>query len=425
VIASLSKFNKQLLRLLFFVFCTSAGFLSAYADASGEDTLRIWTDARGRTLSGRLLAYDRVRATIELDGERIVFLSPGMLSQKDRQFLNHWRTADPAAPWIDPANLPPWPKVTGTGKVEVAMVENAPEADRFVYHSPNFEIVADVQLPLGTISEMATAFEATRATLLSLPLGLAAKPEITFKSGRGSKGIAHPEATHPGSSRLRVELFITPQKYALAGGPGGSGGYYSMWHRSTLISLENFGIQLKDGRLALDYGGQLFIIRHEICHQVLHDWLPVLPVWLNEGLSEYVASIPYLNGHYRFGDTKRAFIDYLNKWRYNEAPDKIPMRASSEMFEMSGEKWKAAIAIGPPIINYNSAALLTWYFIHQDDQANAAHLAAYFRALLDQPHRARQAFARHLLRDRNPTQIDSEIRAAWKLQGIEITSEWE
>lgn len=384
---------------------------------------RTWTDPQGRTLSGRLLAYDRIRATVKLDDQRVVFLRPNKLSEPDRDYLKEWRSTNPKAPWIDPANIPPWPSFTGSGKVKAQVVSADAEKGRFVYQSPRFEMIADVKLPIAPISEMATAFEATRQTLLTLPLGLAARPKINYQYPPGYRGPKMSDLLIPESDRLRVELFITPQKYALSGAPAGTGGYYSRWRRSTMISLENFGIREEDGRIALDYHDQLFIIRHEVSHHVLHAWLPLLPSWLNEGLCEYIAALPYKDGQYNFSDTDDAFLRYLNKWRYDEDPRKIPMRSPGEMFTMTGEQWQATMSIGSPISNYNSAALLTWYFIHQDGDGKAAHMAAFFDALLNDPRQGKKAFTTHLLRGRPPEKIAEEIRAAWKQKGIDIVVE--
>ena len=40
------------------------------------------------------------------------------------------------------------------------------------------------------------------------------------------------------------------------------------------------------------------VLRHEICHQLTHELLPVVPWWVSEGMAEYVAMIPNQKGSF-------------------------------------------------------------------------------------------------------------------------------
>jgi hypothetical protein len=409
------------------------------ASASAE-TLRTWTETKGQQHSGQLLAYDKVRATLKLGDGRVVFVSPQSLSANDQQHLEQWRKDHPEGAWINATHMPPWPNRAGTGPVKVAAVSTDPAQSRYIYHSPNFAIKSDVSLPLNTIADMATSFEATREAMLRLPLGLAAKPllppkyrnAMMFRYGPDGRIYQLPLADQAASEsktaerpatprRLPVELYITPQAYGLAGGASGTGGYYSSWRRTMLISLQNFGINIDENkRVTLNYRDKLFILRHEVSHQTMRDWLPHIPIWLSEGIAEYLAAVPYQAGRYQFQNLEKPFLAYLNKWRFEEDPHTIPMMHPSEILKMTPQDWQGALNMNAPVLNYNSAALLTWYFLHQDDDANAAHLAAYFDAVRQRPQDALALVQTHLLRGRTPEKIAMEIRAAWKKFAVEI-----
>ena len=412
------------------------------AENAAAEASRTWTDTRGRQHNGRLLAFDNIRASLKLDDGRIVFVAPQSLSEGDQSHLVQWRQDNEEGAWIVPAHMPPWPVRGGTGPVKVVAVSSDAAKSRHLYHSANFAIKSDVSLPLNTVADMATAFEATRDAMLRLPLGIAAKPLLPRKYRNpklfyyGPDGRVYrrqflqqpepePEAEdkdiHPVHKRLPVELYITPQAYGMAGGAGGTGGYYSLWRRTMLISLQNFGIKIDENkRVSLDYRDKLFILRHEVSHQVMRNWLPHIPVWLSEGMAEYLAAVPYQAGRYHFQDLEKPFLAYLNKWRFEEDPSVIPMMAPADILKMTRQEWQGALNMNQPVLNYNSAALFSWFFLHQDGEGDASHLAAYFDGLRQKPQDKQSLLEQHLLRGRSPEQIGAEIRNAWKQFGTEI-----
>ena len=59
-----------------------------------------------------------------------------------------------------------------------------------------------------------------------------------------------------------------------------------------LIDLANLGIKKGTNGLALDFQKQIFVLKHEVTHQLLGRWSGSLPVWLNEGFAECMAATP-------------------------------------------------------------------------------------------------------------------------------------
>lgn len=399
-------------------------FLSAAAalvSAQEEDQVtRSWTDLRGRETDAVLLAFDGVRATFLLDGGKVAFVPFLQLSEKDRDFLSAWRDEHPGLPWIDPVHMPPWPPGVDTGKARVVRHTELAHAETpIVYRSRHFELQSDLDVATAVWEEIATVLEATRELVYALPLGLRAKPALPdhFRwIDAGARLEYDPD-------HLYVQFFSDPDAFARTGVPAGAGGFYANWRRQMVISLDNFGIKNEDGRLRLDYRENLFVLKHEITHQLMHYWLPFLPQWLSEGFAEYIAAVPYRDGRYSFQNLDSAFLKYLNRWRYNQNPRSIPAWRPQAMLEMTPQQWIDAAGEGTPIRNYNSAALLVYHFLHVDGDANGAGMAACFDALRRNPLEAEKAVGDHLLRGRAPGAIGLDLLNYWREQGVEIRFE--
>ena len=98
----------------------------------------------------------------------------------------------------------------------------------------------------------------------------------------------------------------------------------------------------------------------------------------------------------------------------------IPMLAPAGILKLTSQEGQGALNMNEPVLNYNSAALLTWFFLHQDDKGNGARLAAFFDGLREKPQDSKALIDRHLLRGRTPEQIATEIRTAWKKFGTAL-----
>ncbi len=385
------------------------------SDPPGSVT-RPWTDVSGQETDAMLVAFDGVRATFVLDGGKTVFVSPRSLSAPNQKFLSSWRDGHPELPWIDAARMPPWPSRAGPGPVRIQALPPEPSSGLHTVRSRHFIIQSDVPLLSEAARDVATVLEATRELVYTLPLGLRAEPILP----QGFRWMDARAAVPFDPDRLYVQFFSTPETYAATGAPAGSGGYYAAWRHQMVISLHNFGIRTEDGRQLNEYRKNFFVLKHEVTHQLLHHWLPFLPLWLNEGLAEYIAAVPLDNGRYHFEDLDTAFVNYLNRWRFEEDPRQIPMLHPELILSLTSSEWQAALSLQTPILHYNSAALLTYYFLHQDAEGSAAHLAAFIESVRTGPAKTILHIDRHLLRKRSPGQIAQEIAAHWKAHGIQI-----
>ena len=364
----------------------------------GEES-RTWTARTGRTFDARLIACDSVRVTLDVTGRGKTVIPISTLSAADLEFARDWRRKTPVAALIDPECLPPWPTQATAQVVSVQSVESDAAARSFIWESAHFRIASDLSLPLGIVRDFALVFESTREVILATPLGL-----------------------HPGGERAkyRVRLFSNPVDYGNAGGPTASGGYFN--GREMLILLPNLGIKPGANGLTAAYAKNLFVLKHEVTHQILRPWGWVLPTWLDEGFAECVASWPYTQGRYSLQNLNAAMHDYLLKWR--RGPDQRALRiiGPPTLMNLTGDEWRTQITAQTAYDHYNSAALLTHYFLRHDGRGDSAGLAAYFDAIR-RGTPPTEAEEKHLLRGRSRADLTAELQKLARRLALEVTAE--
>jgi len=386
------------------------------AQASEEEPLRFWKDAKGGEIVGELVASDGIRVTLRVEDNSKKVFPLSFFSDADRRFIVTWRNEHPQAPWIDPQAMPAWPLTLNKVFVEARHLPIEKGESGYAYRSPHFELRSDVELPLSVVSDMATIFEATRHAVHVLPLGLAATPPLSEKYKFLLR--MYPQLKY-NPDLLKVHLYGDLKSYARSGAPAGSGGFHSPTRNLTVLSLQNLGIKGKEGLYRHDYMKSDFVLKHEITHHLLQLWTEYLPVWLKEGFSEYMAAAPYAQGKYQFNFMDRHMHKYLNKWRLKEDPNRIPIMKMEDLMTITPAHWAGKLKRDNPILEYNSAAILVHFFIHHDGKGDASHLAAYFDSIRQGVHPS-QAEKTHLIRDRSYEQLDKELKLAWEKNNVAL-----
>ena len=88
---------------------------------------------------------------------------------------------------------------------------------------------------------------------------------------------------------------------------------------------------------------------------------------------------------------------------------------------LSGREWQSRVTAQTAYDHYNSAALLTHYFLRHDGRGDGAGLAGYFDALR-RGVSPDEAEAQHLLRGRTREQLTAELQKLARRLAIEISS---
>ncbi len=373
-------------------------FLFLVATATAEEA-RTWTGRNGQTFTAQLLACDAVRATLDVAGRGKLPVPLSALSPADLEYIARWRESTPNAPLIDPSALAPWPAQVATAPAVVRQVEDDAAGKKFAWESAHFRIGSDLKLPQGIIRDLATVFEATREVIMNCPLGL-----------------------HTGTEREKYEvrMFFRPVDYLYNGGAAGSGGYFN--GKETLLLLPNLGIKASTNGLTAEHAKNLFVLKHEITHHLLRPAGWKLPVWLDEGLAECVASWPYTQGRYALQSLDAAMHDYVLKWRKPNDRTKLRIIAPAKLMDFSVEDWRKQVSDESAYDHYNSAALLTHYFLFKDGRGDSAGVAAFLEAIR-RGTPAEEAEAQHLLKGRTRADLAGEVQALAKRLSLEIALE--
>ena len=291
-----------------------------------------------------------------------------------------------------------WPAEAVAENYDVHIVSEDKATGATTYASPHFEMVSDVKLPVSVVRDLAAVFEATRVAVRMLPLGLQAASE---------RGV------------YRVMFFSNEVDYTSAGGPPGSGGFFNGQYM--MLLLPNLGIYKSTNGLTLQHQQHLFVLKHEVTHQVMGSWIRRLPAWLTEGIAECIASTPYVRGRYTFTGFDSSMRDYLLKWRKTKDQRSLRLIPPKQLMALSSAEWAAQVGNSVGYDYYNSAALLTHWFLHHDGAGDAAGLANFFDSL---PKRTPpdEAVERYLMRGRTPEQIETELRALCKRLALQLDS---
>lgn len=295
-------------------------------------------------------------------------------------------------------NRRPWPREAVAENYEVRVVSEDHATGAATYGSSHFEMTADVKLPVSVVRDLAAVFEATRILVRSMPLGIDAIDE-------------------PPS--YRVMFLSTTADYTAAGGPVGSGGYYN--GRAMLLLLPNLGIQKTTNGLTAAHQQNLFVLKHEVTHQIMGRWNRPLPMWLREGLAECVAATPYVRGRYTLANLDGSMRDYLLKWRRTKDQRSLRLIPAPQLLALSSDEWQRQVTAQTAYDYYNSAGLLAHWFLHHDGLGDAAGMAEYFAAIAARTP-PNEALERCLLRGRTPQKIDEELRALCRKLALQIDS---
>ena len=334
--------------------------------------MREWTLRTGQKFTAEIIANDAWRVTFALPDHSKAVLAIAQLSPADVDFVTTWRAANRTAPLVDPQKLAPWPTEATATDIEVKLKTEDAKASAFVWEGAHFVMESDVSLPLDVVRDLNAVFEGTRAALMALPLGL----------HRGGEVEKYP-----------VHLFSTLEQYGAAGGATASGGYFQGSTGRMLLLLPNLGIHAKGSVRTFDHQKNLFIVKHEVTHQLLMRWGDAFPVWFNEGLAEVIAATPYARGRYVFSGMDLAIGAYVQKWRSPGDLKPLHLIQPASLMEFTPSSWEERVAGLSAYELYNSAALFVHFLLLHDGTADGTAVAGFLDALRRERNRQRTGMA--------------------------------
>lgn len=282
----------------------------------------------------------------------------------------------------------------------------------FFYETNNFRFSSEVELSeesqksIGRLFEC--AFAANRAVSRVLPL-------VRAKRNRTAR------------TKLSAKLYADMASYVEAGGSEGSAGYFTYSYRkqsggrkfkmkekmirrdSVMIPLVSLGIS-SEGKLE-DKNVDSHTLVHEITHQC--NCLNQLPIWVNEGMSEYIAYVPY-NGEVL--DFDLCFKNIVAGAKMRKRRLNFPF-SLEEFFAMEQSEFYDYMRSGKD--TYYLSVLTVCYFIHLKERVGVKNFKAYLGRVYNGYNNENSMPYLHG-RKRDKTLLQKDFIKAWEEQGVEI-----
>lgn len=278
----------------------------------------------------------------------------------------------------------------------VTVSEN--KQDGYVYRSPHFEFHSPIRLPHRAVREFSLIFESTYDFANAMPIGLNPKPG--------------------GNGYYITQLFNTVDEYHEAGGLPGSAGSFFPSTGKILAPLPSLGVQRSQNNIKVVRGAAGNTLIHEVTHQVMMRWLPLIPVWMGEGFAEITSAQPYEAGRFVLSRMSRSVRESTGGGPgAGRSFEMVPLQ---KLMHISSQAWGAAVAEEEGLQNYRSASLLVYYFLRFDGQGNGERLTAYINARLEGTG-ASNAEEKYLLDGRSYEQLEKDVARAWREDGLQIT----
>jgi len=327
-----------------------ACLLLAVSQAEGLSESRLWKNGQGRSIEARLNFVEGDAVHLILTDGRDALVSLAALSQEDQDYIAGMKKKGLTYA------LHPKPEEP---KIETS-IEVSGGPDR--YFTEHFEFTSTQAVSTGFVMEAGRVFEGTHAAMAALPLGLKISPS--------------------GDSKYFQTSFLTNGEFRKVlsestahGKTKDVAGIYIMARKKVFVPYSQLGVQKNGSQLTLRKGSDTSTLIHEITHQLMHDWLALMPLWLAEGTAEYMASVPYQNGRFEFRNAEEGVKERLIS-RGVSSGDHIQLPKPEKFLVMKPGDWKGSSE------DYAAALTYAYYFMHLDrPEAPGAPLAAYIRLL--------------------------------------------
>jgi hypothetical protein len=209
-----------------------------------------------------------------------------------------------------------------------------------------------------------------------------------------------------------------------------SGGYYTSKEREFHVPFESLGIVKKGNTWTRSQDFEVKTLVHELTHMMMHNLLPVLPMWLIEGSAEYMECIPLRSGIFQPPLVGRKIG---NQRLRGESP---PI-TFGQMLTITPSEW--------PRISFTKAGayrmslLMTYYFMNLEGDGKGTKMKRFLEACREEAalyhnfvttsaggksaYRDGTTARLHLnilLDGKDPEVVGDEIKAALSRAGIEF-----
>lgn len=392
--------------------------LSPHHPVLAAEESRSWTSNDGKEIEGSLVSFEDGHLTLKT--ERGNFKFPlTRLSEIDQKYIREWQAKAkeaemsnaPGSPGkgkspgrigdFENLKLGEWPtSVAAEFDIDQIQIVKEDKSGEYIYRSPHFEFRSNVRLSKSVVREFSRIFEATYELVNAIPVGLNAQPA--------------------GEGYYITQLYETQEQYYSDGGMPGSGGMFTYRGDDGMIKipLPNLGVKNTGTRFVVDTGKSSTTLIHEITHQVMMRWGPLMPVWMMEGFAEVASSQIYNNGRFRMTDTDRAVRDEVTQ--LNSSGRDFSMVNIKDLMAISNQQWAMALTDGNAPLNYHSANLLLYYFLRIDGDGKGEKLVDYLKARTEGMDEE-EASTKILLAGRSYEELQKDVAEGWRSEGLKLS----
>ncbi len=323
------------------------------AEGLQDRKARVWENREGRKIDATLSYVKDGKVMLKLKSGRDALIPLATLCDRDQEYLKKLGEQGLS---FEVKRMPLETKIDKDVKVEER--PNSSEGGVPVFLTPHFEFHNDSSVSKAFVKEASRIFEGTYEAVSALPLGIEIK---------APEGLTHFKTSFQSDAAFRQTL---GNSTTLAN-PRNVAGVYISKLKTVFVPYSQMGVKRSGSKMSLRKSSDTSTLIHEITHQLMHDWLPIMPLWMAEGLSEYVSAVPYQSGRFDFKNAERGLKEALEKRRVEK---RIYLPEPAKFLQM-----KRGITTSE---HYAQAMVYVYYFMHLDrPDAPGASLAAYFHLL--------------------------------------------
>ncbi len=262
------------------------------------------------------------------------------------------------------------------------------KSEQLIYETENFIFYSPVHLQRKARERLARIFEcgleANMMLSQLLPIRrMQQRREIIEKEEELQAGLPKGETFESKRPKLKTYLYKTMEDYYAAGASPGSAGVYRFGfsHKNdasglvrdeVLVPLPSMGI-LPDGKVE-DRTVDSHVLVHELTHQCTA--LNFIPIWINEGLSEYVGYISTKSYSLNFATSPKGVQGEVKRVAPKGAQYPFSLK---DFFTMSQASFSSNMGNG--VNTYLLAAVVATYFMDLSGKKGQQKLIAYLEAL--------------------------------------------
>ncbi len=371
------------IHLVFIAYC---GSLRAQAPATSTPAPaalpRTWTTSDGRAFQATLVNVQGTQIILKMPTGQLTTVPLMRLSLGDQVFVKGsvpttattvgGTVAAVGASSVLPPEKRTWPaKVEVDSRaIEVKTISESAADRKYVYQSQAFDFASEDKLAGSVMKEIARTFEATRSLVEALPWGIEPKPPADL-------------------GRYQARFYVSHESYVASGAPKNSGGVYMSSDRVFRVPFPSLGLEMRGKTWFKNETYRNDTIVHEITHQMMHEFLPFMPIWAIEGTAEYTEMLPYNAGRFLTNSHERGLKDYLKKAQ-ERGLSPAEVGQVMDHLTMTSATWHSRADEGGKEQHrlYFASCLLVYYFSHLDGDGKGTRFFKY----LDKMREARLAW---------------------------------